>query len=251
MKYPGKETTLTHAAPNEAVEILSASGTLVLGTIANWGDVREWNAVHASLERPREKNPVSSIPEFELEILAAGSETLSSAKLYGVRKQAATIADDNVDTVDFANNELDITSHAYKTGDGPLRISSSGTLPTGLEADTDYWAIVVNSGTIQLAASFDDAIAGTAVAFSDVGSGTHTIADVQGSPDPDDDTKRLHFFFYGNLNDGTDIALGAQEAYTERIKHSPMTLFYEVTGTPAPGSAVIRARAIPVQPVRP
>ena len=90
-----------------------------------------------------------------------------------------TVADDDIDTVDFANNELDVAAHTYTTGMGPFRLSTTGTLPTGLSATIDYWIVVVNAGTIQLADTFQKAIAAvpTVVAFSDAGSGTHTIED--------------------------------------------------------------------------
>jgi len=88
-----------------------------------------------------------------------------------------TLAADDVDVVDFANDELDVTGHAYVTGDGPVRLTTTGTLPTGLALDTDYWVIVIGVDTIQLAATFQDAInpVPVPVSFSDAGSGTHTI----------------------------------------------------------------------------
>ncbi len=92
-----------------------------------------------------------------------------------------TIADDDVDTVDFANDELDVAAHAYTTGDGPMQLVTSDTLPTGLELATDYWIVVIDAGTIQLADTFAKAIAAvpTPVTFSDVGVGTHTIEDTE------------------------------------------------------------------------
>lgn len=90
-----------------------------------------------------------------------------------------TLDDDDVDTVDFGNNELDLTAHAYETGDGPIQLTTTGTIPTGLALLTDYWIVVVNAGTIQLASTFANAInvSPTVVSFSDAGSGTHTIED--------------------------------------------------------------------------
>lgn len=89
-----------------------------------------------------------------------------------------SLSDDDVDTVDFANNELDLAAHAYESGDGPLQLTTTDTLPTGLALLTNYWAIKKDDGTIQLASTFANAVAAvpTAVAFSDVGVGTHTIS---------------------------------------------------------------------------
>lgn len=55
-----------------------------------------------------------------------------------------------------------------------LRFTSTGALPTGLVAGTDYWAIRVNATTCKVATSYANAVAGTAVAYSDAGTGTHT-----------------------------------------------------------------------------
>lgn len=77
-----------------------------------------------------------------------------------------------VTTVDATDNELDITAHGYVNGAGPVRVTSSGTIPPGLLADTDYWVIVVNSGSIGLASSYDNALIGTKIDITGAGSGT-------------------------------------------------------------------------------
>lgn len=56
-----------------------------------------------------------------------------------------------------------------------VRFTTTGTLPTGLSLNTDYWLIRVSSTTARVAASFADAIAGTAIAYTDAGTGTHTL----------------------------------------------------------------------------
>lgn len=83
-----------------------------------------------------------------------------------------------IDSVDAVNDQLDIADHGLLTGDGPVRLSTTGTLPTGLETATDYWVIKVDASTIQLADSFVHAIIdGTPLAIDDAGSGTHSIDD--------------------------------------------------------------------------
>lgn len=62
----------------------------------------------------------------------------------------------------------------FTTGE-KVRLSSSGTLPAGLSAGTDYYAIRVGATSIYLASSRANAYAGTKVTFSDQGSGNHTI----------------------------------------------------------------------------
>lgn len=56
-----------------------------------------------------------------------------------------------------------------------VRFTSSGTLPTGLSLNTDYWLVRQSATTAKVATSFANAIAGTFVAFTDAGTGTHTL----------------------------------------------------------------------------
>lgn len=78
-------------------------------------------------------------------------------------------ADASTDTITFA-----VTEGKVATGDG-VRVSSSGTLPTGLSAGVTYYAIRKTTTTHQLATSFANALAGTAINITGAGSGTHTL----------------------------------------------------------------------------
>ncbi len=53
--------------------------------------------------------------------------------------------------------------------------NSGGALPTGLTAGTDYYTIRVSATTCRFATSRTNAIAGTAIAFTDAGTGTNVI----------------------------------------------------------------------------
>lgn len=53
--------------------------------------------------------------------------------------------------------------------------NSSGALPTGLSAATDYWLVRVSATTARIATSFANAIAGTVIAFTDAGTGTNSF----------------------------------------------------------------------------
>jgi len=53
--------------------------------------------------------------------------------------------------------------------------NSGGALPTGLSAGTDYYLVRVSATTARVATSLANAIAGTVVAFTDAGTGTHTL----------------------------------------------------------------------------
>lgn len=56
-----------------------------------------------------------------------------------------------------------------------VRFTTTTTLPTGLSLATDYWLVRVSATTARVAASYADYIAGTVIAFTDAGTGTHTL----------------------------------------------------------------------------
>lgn len=73
-----------------------------------------------------------------------------------------------------ASDLITISAHEFKTG-LKGQVSTSGVLPAGLSASTDYFVIVVDANTIKLASSLSNANAGTAVDITDAGTGTHTF----------------------------------------------------------------------------
>lgn len=77
-------------------------------------------------------------------------------------------------TVDPDSDEITITGHQYWTN-MLIRLTTSSALPTGLSAGTDYYVIVVDENTIQLALSAADADAGTEIDITGYGTGTHTV----------------------------------------------------------------------------
>lgn len=90
--------------------------------------------------------------------------------------QPQDFRDRDVDVVDDGNNELDILSHNFQTGQGPVQVTTSNTLPTGISASTNYWVRRVSDDAISLHTSQADAESGDSpVTFSDTGTGTHTI----------------------------------------------------------------------------
>ena len=66
----------------------------------------------------------------------------------------------------YANDWQDYTKVCFTT---------TGTLPTGLSLNTDYWLKRASATTANVATSFANAIAGTYVAYTDAGTGTHTL----------------------------------------------------------------------------
>lgn len=76
-------------------------------------------------------------------------------------------------TADATTDRLSAASHGFPTG-LKVRVSTSGTLPAGLTASTDYYVIATGASVFQLATSRANAFAGTAIDITDAGSGTHT-----------------------------------------------------------------------------
>lgn len=78
--------------------------------------------------------------------------------------------------VNTMTSSVAVASHGYTTGYGPIRLTTAGTLPAGLDPDTNYWLIALNSGSLQFATSPADAAAGTEVTITDDGTGTFTAS---------------------------------------------------------------------------
>ena len=78
--------------------------------------------------------------------------------------------------VDTSTEYISITAHGLTTG-LKGQASSSGTLPAGLSTSTDYYVISIDANTIQLATSYANALAGTAINLTDQGTNaaTHTF----------------------------------------------------------------------------
>lgn len=79
-------------------------------------------------------------------------------------------------TITSANpGVVSLTAHGLSTG-SCIELTTTGTLPTNLSANTNYYVIYVDTGSFRLAASAADAIAGTAIDTSGGSpSGTHTL----------------------------------------------------------------------------
>lgn len=84
-------------------------------------------------------------------------------------------------TVTFTNasNQVNAAAHGYSLGDGPFVFITDGLLPAELELGTLYWlAGTVNVGDFQVT----DELGGAVVAFTDDGSGTHTLCEITEDP---------------------------------------------------------------------
>ncbi|NFV79989.1 hypothetical protein [Magnetospirillum aberrantis] len=77
-----------------------------------------------------------------------------------------------VTAIDTTADTITVDETGFTTGQ-PVRVWSDDVQPGGIAADTVYFVILTaTAGTIKLAASHDDAVAGTAVNITSAGSGT-------------------------------------------------------------------------------
>ena len=67
-----------------------------------------------------------------------------------------------------------LTSHGMLTGT-QVYLTTTGALPTGLAANTNYFVVSTGANTFNLATTFANAVAGTAIATSGTQSGVHTL----------------------------------------------------------------------------
>lgn len=99
--------------------------------------------------------------------------------------------------VDPDEDAINIASHGYRTGDGPLRVSADDTSPASalsdeLSAGTDYWVFVVDDDNVKLCLNRGHAMRVTAdgtpdpvvVDLVDVGVGSSLIGGDQGVGNP-------------------------------------------------------------------
>jgi hypothetical protein len=81
----------------------------------------------------------------------------------------------DVELLTTSTNTFTITNHPFNTGD-PIRISSTGALPSEVSSTVTYYAIRLSSTTLKIASSLANANAGGGVNLSTNGTGTISIS---------------------------------------------------------------------------
>ncbi len=76
--------------------------------------------------------------------------------------------------VDLVNDVVALSAHALKTGDA-IGFSTTGGVPTGLTVTTAYYVILNGANSIGFATSRANAMAGTKVNLTGVGTGVTTV----------------------------------------------------------------------------
>lgn len=167
------------------------------------------------------------ITEFDFHIWASGTAACTAMDLRAAVAHAYTIAATDIDSVDHTTETFTEAAHGWLTGDGPVQFTTTGTIPAGLSLLTDYYIIKTAANTFKVAASRADALAGTAVAITSNGTGTHTLTG--GAT-----CTRLHWHSADGLlgpdNDGA-ISLTNQNSYVRTIPHEPLIYAYALVGT--------------------
>lgn len=77
------------------------------------------------------------------------------------------------DNVNITSDTITLTSHTLKTTD-PIVFAAGPSSPSPLVSGTTYYAIFIDENTIKLASSASNAISGTAINITTVGSGSFT-----------------------------------------------------------------------------
>ena len=86
-----------------------------------------------------------------------------------------TLINSNTFTASSSTGLLATTANDWNSGVKVRVTNSGGALPTGLSAGVDYWLTRISATTQKFSTSYANYIAGTFIAFTDAGTGTHTM----------------------------------------------------------------------------
>jgi hypothetical protein len=102
-----------------------------------------------------------------------GYYRLSTTNVTGTGSR--TLVNSNTFTASSSTGLLLTYTNDFKPYTKVRFTNSGGALPTGLSINTDYWLVRVSSTTARVATSYANALAGTVIAYTDGGTGTHTL----------------------------------------------------------------------------
>jgi hypothetical protein len=124
--------------------------------------------------------------------------------------------------INTSTDSLNLVAHGFTTGER-IRVSSDGTLSGGLSANTDYYAIAIDSNHIKLADSLAHANAGTAIDITSTGSGTLTATGY--ATDINAATDILHAASHG-FSTGDRVTVSSSATISGGL--SPATSYYVI-----------------------
>lgn len=129
------------------------------------------------------ETPTSTVFNYLQNLYGAWLQYLNNGNLVGnhtidgslVVGNQALVIPSTVFTADNTTETFTKTAHGFGTGYGPIRVSTTSALPTGLTAGTDYWILVIDANTFHLSLSLADAFAGYFVSISTNGTGVQSL----------------------------------------------------------------------------
>ncbi len=166
--------------PTDAVVSFKLDPNLLAGTLANGvSNLAVGFAIDSEL------NSLSNWTDAKIQSSSSnlfavgfGRSTTAPGKvglnIQGTQESTVARAEDAT-SVDTADNSFTISGHPFNTGDR-IVVSSTGTIPGGLAANSAYYIINDTANTIKFAASYANAIATSEIDIQTVGSGTITVA---------------------------------------------------------------------------
>lgn len=151
------------------VDEFTGDGTTVLG-IQNGGGVL--SATKHILNVGASMVAAAGAPWQAKLVDLQGYYRLSTTNVTGTGSR--TLINTNTFTASSSSGLLLTYTNDFKSGT-KVRFTTTTTLPTGLSLATDYWLVRVSSTTARVATSYANYLAGTVVAYTDGGTGTHTL----------------------------------------------------------------------------
>jgi len=116
----------------------------------------------------------SAIADFSANKQISLTKVLGRALLGGLDNRVA--GDQTGQSITgYGVNILNVASTSIFFTGVPIILTTTGALPTGLVANNVYYAIVISSTQISLAATYSDAMAGNVITFPGSGTGTNSI----------------------------------------------------------------------------
>jgi hypothetical protein len=125
---------------------------------------------------------LKSLDQFYLKPFDEGgtdkAEVFGSNNDVGAGRKITMASRDLAPTISGVNTTTDalgLEAHGMSTGDGPFQLTTTTTLPAGLSATTDYYAIKLSDDEFQAAVSVDATTSGIQIDITDIGTGTHSV----------------------------------------------------------------------------
>jgi hypothetical protein len=108
-------------------------------------------------------------------ISQSSSNYVASAGTFTNKRRPLTFSALTIASVDTANDRVNLGTHNLETGDGPIRLTTTGGLPAPLAVATDYYVIKYDATNISFATTLANAYAGTKIDLTTAGSGTNQV----------------------------------------------------------------------------